>query len=286
MSKADLHLHTSRSDGVLSPYQVVNLASKRKLAAIALTDHDTVEGIPEALRAGEEFGIRVVPGIEINTSADNGELHILGYYIDHTNAVFTSSLKELKRARMRRILNIIEKLNRLGLDITREQVLSRAGKADTIGRPHIARVLLDRGFVSSVKEAFERYIGHGRPAYVERYKLMPREAIALIESSGGVPVLAHPGVLSSVSYIDLCIEEGIQGIEAFHSKHDPGQADAFVEIARRNNLIVTGGSDCHGELKFDGDLLMGRFTLDIKAVDSLKEIADNNKEALKPVKVR
>ena len=119
--KGGFALHTSRSDGVLSPYQVVNLASKRKLAAIALTDHDTVEGIPEALRAGEEFGVRVVPGIEINTSADNGELHILGYYIDHTNAVFTSSLKELKRARMRRILNIIEKLNRLGLDITRSR---------------------------------------------------------------------------------------------------------------------------------------------------------------------
>ncbi|MDD3850466.1 MAG: PHP domain-containing protein [Firmicutes bacterium] len=281
MPKADLHLHSNRSDGVLSPYEVVTQAPKRKPAAIALPDHDTVEGIPEALRAGEELGVRVVPGIEINTSSDNGELHILGYYIDHTDVGLINSLKELKGARMHRILAIIEKLNGLGLDITKEQVLSRAGKADTMGRPHVARVLIDKGFVSSIKEAFERYIGHGRPAYVERCKLMPREAIELIKGCGGVPVLAHPGILSSVSFIDLCIAKGIQGIEAFHSRHDENQATAFTELARRHNLIVTGGSDCHGVSKHDGDLLIGRFTVDIRAVDRLKETADRNKQELK-----
>ena len=280
MPRADLHLHSNKSDGILSPEEVVKEAVKLGLAAIALTDHDTIEGIPEALGAGQEYGVRVVPGIELNTGADNGELHILGYYIDHTDKRFVSALKELKEARLRRIGDIVNKLLGLGIEITLEEVLSKAGRADSMGRPHIARALLDRGHVTSVKEAFEKYIGHGCPAYVERYKLLPREAITLIMECGGVPVLAHPGILSSGSYIDLCVREGIKGIEVYHSRHTQGQAAMFEDIARRHGLIVTGGSDCHGELKFDGKMLMGRYTVDIRAVDKLEQAAKSGKGSI------
>jgi predicted metal-dependent phosphoesterase TrpH len=273
MPVADLHLHSSRSDGILTPEEMVSQAAKRGLAAIALTDHDTIEGIPEALRAGKKYGVQVVPGIEMNTSADNGDLHILGYYIYHTDEGFFNALKGIKEARMHRIRAIVEKLQHLGFEITLEQVLEKAGKADAMGRPHVARALLEKGYVATVKEAFERYIGHGGPAYVERYKLLPGEAIKLIKKGGGVPVLAHPGILGSESYINVCIQEGIQGIEAVHSRHSKDQEYYFKEVARKHNLIVTGGSDCHGELKDDGEMLLGKFTVDIEAVYRLKEAA-------------
>ena len=276
MLKADLHLHSNKSDGILSPEEVVLQAARLGLAAISLTDHDTVEGISEALDAGTKYGVQVVPGIELNTSADNGELHILGYYIRHTDKKLLNNLKGIKEARVRRIQAIVQKLNSLGFEITFEQVLKKAGKADSMGRPHIARLLLEKGYVSTIREAFEKYIGHGGPAYVERHKLMPGDVIALIKDCGGVPVLAHPGILSSSLYIDLCIREGIQGIEVYHSRHTEEQAAVFREIARRHDLIVTGGSDCHGEFKFDGKMLMGRYTVDAGAVDRLKEAAAGN----------
>ncbi len=277
MPRADLHLHSNKSDGMLSPGEVVLEASKRNLAAIALTDHDTVDGVTEALRAGDKYNVKVVPGVEINTSVDNGELHILGYYIEHTEEGFVREMQRFKKFRMDRTFAIIKKLNTLGLYITKEQVLSEAKKADALGRPHIARTLIKNGYVSSVKEAFEKYIGQGRPAYVERRRLLPREAIELIKGYGGVPVLAHPGTLSSNLYIELCINEGIQGIEAFHSKHDANKADAFVNIARKHNLIITGGSDCHGEYKYNDDLLMGHTTVDARVIDRLKNMAYNNR---------
>jgi predicted metal-dependent phosphoesterase TrpH len=276
MLKADLHLHSNKSDGILSPEEVVLQAAKLGLAAISLTDHDTVEGISEALDAGTRYGVRVVPGIELNTSADNGELHILGYYICHTDTKLLDTLKGIKEARVQRVRTIIKKLNDLGFEITFDQVLKKAGKADSMGRPHIARLLLEKGYVSTVKEAFEKYIGYGGSAYVERHKLLPREVIALIKDCGGVPVLAHPGILSSSLYIDLCIREGVQGIEVYHSRHTEEQAAVFRKIARRHDLIVTGGSDCHGEFKFDGKMLMGRYTVDAGAVDRLKEAAAGN----------
>lgn len=276
MLKADLHLHSNKSDGILSPEEVVLQAAKLGLAAISLTDHDTVEGISEALDAGTKYGVQVVPGIELNTSADNGELHILGYYICHTDTKLLNTLKGIKEARVQRIRTIVQRLNNLGFEITFDQVLKKAGKADSMGRPHVARLLFEKGYVSAVREAFEKYIGYGGPAYVERHKLLPKEVIALIKECGGVPVLAHPGILSSSAYIDLCIRAGIQGIEVYHSKHTEEQAAAYREIARRHGLLVTGGSDCHGEFKFDGKMLMGRYTVDARAVERLKEAAAGN----------
>lgn len=277
MPRADLHLHSNKSDGVFSPSEVVYEASKRNLAAVALTDHDTVGGVAEALKAGKKYGVKVVPGIEINTSVDNGELHILGYYIDYSNEDFIRKLQRFKEARRNRALAIIKKLNTLGLNITKEQVRREAGASDVLGRPHIARTLINNGYVLNVKEAFQKYIGRGRPAYVKRHKLLPGEAISLIKGYGGVPVLAHPGTLSNGYYVELCINEGIQGIEAFHSKHNANEAVAFVNTALKYNLIITGGSDCHGEYKHNGNLLMGRTTVDAGVIDELKHTADNNK---------
>jgi hypothetical protein len=277
MQKADLHLHSNKSDGLLSPTGVVEEAAKLKLAAIALTDHDTTDGIHEAISAGRRLDVEVIPGIEINTSADNGELHILGYYIDPLNKHLIEFLEKLTEARQERIRKIICKLQNLGFDITYRQVRSNAGNASSMGRPHIARVLQENGYVSSIREAFEKHIGRGSPAYVERQKLLPKEAVKLIKNSGGVPVLAHPGILSSPLYIETCIDYGIQGLEAYHSSHQNFQSNRFESIANRYGLIVTGGSDSHGECGYDGARLIGSVTVPYRAVELLKYASDNNR---------
>jgi hypothetical protein len=278
MQKADLHLHSNRSDGLLSPTKIVEQAAKQNLSAIALTDHDTVEGIDEAVNAGKRLGVLVVPGIEINTSADNGELHILGYFIDRRNKRFTQFLERLMMARQDRVRKIIARLRRMGYEIEFEQVLSKAEEASSIGRPHIARVMQEMSYVSSLGEAFEKHIGYGCPAYVERYRLLPAEAIELIKGGGGVPVLAHPGMLSSQIYIETCIEYGIQGLEVYHSSHRDFQTEQFRDIADRRGLIATGGSDSHGECGYDGVRLLGSVTVTYETVELLERVSRDNRK--------
>jgi hypothetical protein len=281
MLLADLHLHTSKSDGIFSPEELIAQAAHKQLAAIAITDHDTIDGIEEGLAAGKINSIEVVPGIEFNTDADNGELHILGYFIDHRNEKLVKFIKGLKSARYDRVKRMVEKLVDLGIRITFKEVLSMAEEKATLGRPHIARVLAKRGYVSTVKEAFDRYIGSGCPAYVERYKLKPVEAIGIIKESGGVPVLAHPGTLSRSEYIYECIEKGIQGIEVYHSKHTEHRTKELDRIAAEFSLIPTGGSDCHGECGDDGNILMGTVSVPYSTVELLRNRAvQNRKESI------
>lgn len=243
----DLHVHTSASDGVYSPEEVIEKANTMGLAGIAITDHDTVDGLQSALSfAGKEnIKTHVIPGIEMNTELDEEEIHILGYFIDYKNKGLINRLAEIKKSRYERARRMISKLNNMGIDIEFGQV-QRMARGDLIGRPHIARAMVEKGYVFSNKEAFEKYISKGKPAYVPRYKFFPQEAIGLIKQSGGIAILAHPGLLNNIDKFNSLINMGIEGVEAFYPEHSPEQIRIYIELCHNKNLLLTGGSDFHG----------------------------------------
>jgi predicted metal-dependent phosphoesterase TrpH len=249
--RIDLHTHSSRSDGSLSPRQLVRFAKDKGLRAIALTDHDTVSGLEEALEAGKEMGVEVVPGVEISARHAPGTMHILGYYVCHTDAELVDALKDLQRARARRNPKIIDRLGSLGLEIAFDEVLALSG--GQIGRPHIARALLDKGYVSSIGEAFNRYLGKGAPAYVEKFRFPPQQAIATIRNGGGLAVLAHPSTLGMDKPEDFhrlladLQRMGLEGVEVLYPTHSDAMTCLYNDVARRLGLLCTGGSDFHGE---------------------------------------
>lgn len=275
---ADLHVHSTASDGRLSPAAVVELARRKGFACIALADHDTVAGVGEALAAGAAAGVEVVPAVELSTLYDGGEAHILGYFIDWQADSLRSKLSEIMQTRSRRARLMVDKLRAPGLDIEWEEVCAAAGSA-YIGRPHIARVLLDKGYVSSLEEAFaDRFLGRNGPAYVERYEISPQEAIALIRQNGGVAVLAHPGFYTSKECtrlgeedVRLFLDAGLQGLEVFHTRHTAEDVEYYLQLARKYGLAVTGGSDCHGGNT--GEVLMGKIKLDYGYVNLLRALA-------------
>jgi predicted metal-dependent phosphoesterase TrpH len=251
MLYADLHSHTLASDGTESPAENIRLAKEAGLGAVAITDHDTVAGIAEALEAGKLYDIIVVPGVEISTVSQGIDIHVLGYWIDYENELLLEHLSELRRVRDQRNEMMLERLNRLGLAITMEDVLASlkaSKKADeTIGRPHIADALLRKGYVSSISEAFELYLGKDGSAYVNPPRIEPATAIAWIKAAGGVPVLAHPGLYGQDELIDRLAACGLAGVEVYHADHSPEQEVHYLTIAERLGLIVTAGSDFHGE---------------------------------------
>ncbi|MGH7205739.1 MAG: PHP domain-containing protein [Nitrospiraceae bacterium] len=279
MSRIDLHLHTTYSDGSLSPAEVLGLAHKAGVSALAITDHDIVAGIPEAIETGACLGIEVIPGIEISSRYGESELHILGYFLDWKDSELSSRLAQLRASRHRRNPRIIEKLNELGLDLTYDEVKALAG-TESVGRPHIARVLMEKGYVQSAKEAFDRYLAQGAAAYVPRELPEPAEAIAWIRAAHGIPVLAHPTWVneSAEGLYKLCDKlkaEGLGGIEVHYSTHKPQQTSEFLSLAKRLNLLVTGGSDFHGLTKPDIEVGVGRGNLKVheKLLEPLKKAA-------------
>ncbi|NLB51576.1 MAG: PHP domain-containing protein [Syntrophomonadaceae bacterium] len=243
----DLHTHTKASDGKLSPKDLIDEAVKLKLPGIAITDHDTVSGLHEAMdyQIHVKNQIEVIPGIEMNTEMDGSEVHILGYYIDHFNSHLCERLQELKESRLKRAKMMVKKLKAMGYRITFEQVQQLA-ENDLIARPHIAQVLVHNNSIFSVKEAFEKLIGRGRPAYVPRYKFFPQEAVDLIKSAKGIPVLAHPGLINKQEIIEEIVAMGIEGIEVYYPEHSSKQIEKYKNLAVNNNLLITGGSDYHG----------------------------------------
>lgn len=278
-NRIDLHLHTTYSDGSLPPAGVMALAAKAHVTTLAITDHDTVDGIPDALAAGAALGIEVIPGIEISSRYGEGELHILGYFLDWKDEALASELVRLKSTRHARNPRIIGKLNELGLGITYDEVRALAGDV-SVGRPHIARVLMEKGYVTSAKEAFDRYLADGAAAYVPRELPTPAEAIALIRAAKGVAVLAHPVWVDrgSQRINTLCAElkeAGLQGIEVYYSTHKPEQTAEYLNTARRLDLLVTGGSDFHGLTKPDIEIGIGRGTLHVspKLLEPLRKAA-------------
>ncbi|MEN6326898.1 MAG: PHP domain-containing protein [Syntrophomonas sp.] len=243
----DLHVHTSASDGALSPPELIDLAIASGIQGIAITDHDTVEGLEPAImyKNAKALNIDVLPGIEMNTEGGEQEIHILGYFIDYYNSRLISRLKEIKKARYERAEKMIDKINRLGMAVSFAEVQDLA-KGDLIGRPHIALAMIQNNYVASMAEAFNKYIGKGKPAYVNRYKFLPQEAIELIKTAGGIPVLAHPGLLSHKKILFDLIKMGIEGIEVYYPQHNEDQIARFLELSTEYNLLVTGGSDYHG----------------------------------------
>jgi len=233
---------------MLTPLQVVDQAVKRKLTGIAITDHDTIEGLPAAISYNQTrgYGLDIIPGIELNTEYNEAEVHILGYYIDYTQTALLQYLEHLKAARYHRAEKMVQRLRKMGFMLEFQRVQQIAG-SDLIARPHIARALIEKGYVFSVKEAFDKYISKGRPAYVPRYKFKPEKAIELIRQAGGVSVLAHPGLLQSDVLVEKVIHMGIEGIEAYYPEHSSRETRKYLDMAAYRGLLVTGGSDFHGD---------------------------------------
>ncbi|MFP3868191.1 MAG: PHP domain-containing protein [Desulfobacteraceae bacterium] len=253
MDYVDLHTHSTASDGSFRPREVVALARDRGLKAMALTDHDTIDGVPEAIQTGDQLGVEVIPGIEISADFPEGTMHILGYFIDYQQPFFNQRLQVLKEARVHRNPRIVEKLNQLGLAISWEDVLQVSGSGQ-IGRPHIARVLVIKGYVKDLQEAFDLYLRQGGPAYVPKFRLPPAEAIALIRQTQGIPVLAHPFTLGlGLNQLKAQLQElqelGLLGLEVYYPEHTPAMQADYLRLTQDLGLLVTGGSDFHGANK-------------------------------------
>ncbi|MGI8484931.1 MAG: PHP domain-containing protein [Thermomicrobiales bacterium] len=245
-SHVDLHTHTTASDGLLAPADLVSLACQRGLSVLGITDHDTIDGLPEALATAHDAGLTVVPGVELSTSIGSHEVHILGYFVDLGDPGFLASLTELAGARRRRIVLMVERLNELGYPIAIEPILAQA-ESGTIGRPHVARALMDLGVVDTVGEAFERLLKPGKPGWVPRERFSPEDAIALILANGAIPVLAHPFTTGDVgATLTRLVPAGLRGLEVYYGEYSPTQRAELLATAQRWQLIPTGGSDYHG----------------------------------------
>ena len=275
----DLHVHTSASDGTMTPEEAVLLAARSGLKAIAVTDHDTVDGVAEALATGAKAGLEVVPGIEISVDY-NGEMHILGYYVNSLNDGFREGLANLSRYRAQRNPQIINKLRKLNFHITLEDVSKVAG-AGVVGRPHFARAMLQKGYVHSLDEAFDLYLGAGRAAYVKKERLTPNEGIQLIALAGGIPVLAHPKYLKIkggqglAGLLPELIGYGLKGIEVFYTSHTPAETREYAKLAALHGLLMTGGSDFHGANKPEITIGRGKGNLavDYELLQRIKDSA-------------
>jgi len=252
MKHCDLHMHTVHSDGTLTPKELVRLAKQKGLSCIALTDHDTLSGVEEAQDEGNQIGVEVIAGVEISVKFEPGTMHILGYFIDRHSKKLQDGLAEIQEARRKRNPMIIEKLRVLGIDISLEEVERESG-GDQVGRPHFARVLVEKGYVKDFEEAFNKYLTKGAPAYVDKRKLTSRGAIEMIEEAGGVASLAHPKLLKLDSMperfeetLEQLRSEGLKGLEVYSSCQSKTEAARYKKTAERLGLLITGGSDFHG----------------------------------------
>jgi len=263
----DLHLHTNFSDGLLTPTQVVEKAKELGLRAVGITDHDTIDGISEAVEAGTRFGVEVVPGVELSSQYNGQDIHILGYYFDPDHPRFMEYLERFRKERYRRAAKMIKNLNHIGVYLTMAEVKEKA-KGGCIGRPHLAEVLMEKGYVETFQEAFQRYIGHGSKVYEEKYKISPEEAIGLISEAKGLSFLAHAGYSVSDAAISYFIKSGLDGIEIVHPKFDARRTRHLQELAQSYGLLVSGGSDCHGGR--DGRFYIGTYNVPYAVLEDMK----------------
>jgi len=245
-NRIDLHIHSTISDGTLTPSEIVLMALARGLTAIALTDHDTLGGVKKAQRAACDTGLEVISGVEINADGGQRDLHILGYYVDPENGPLQERLQAMQEARIGRARRVIERLRELGMALEMEEVQALAG-GGSIGRPHVARALLNRGYVGTFQEAFDRFLGRDGLAYVPRLRLAPPEAIQAILEAGGIPVLAHPAHSgpSAVARIPELVNCGLRGLEVYYPHHSSAEAELLLELCQKHTLLATGGTDFH-----------------------------------------
>lgn len=247
MGKIDLHIHTTASDGRYTPAEIVSMSYERGLSHIAICDHDSINGIQPAQAAAAKLGsLTVIPGVEINTDIPSGELHLLGYYFDMENPELNEMLEQLRNSRLDRAMKMVEKLKKHGVNIDYSRVREIAGTG-SVGRPHIAQAMLEKGYITNFKEAFVKYISRGGLAYVERDKITPAEATQLILRAGGIPVLAHPFTSENPEPLIAELKTvGLMGLEVYYNNYTPEQVQELLKIGEKYQLIATGGSDFHG----------------------------------------
>jgi len=268
MRGVDLHIHTVFSDSTLTPEEVVDEAVKADLEAIAITDHDSIDGVEPALEYAKDYPVEVIPGVELATTFGGKEIHILGYFVDHRDRELQDELRILKLDRLERAREIVTKLVKYGLPISFEKVKKIAGDG-VVARPHIAKAMIEEGLVSSYSEAFTRYIADGSPCCVAKRMLDYARAIELVRGVCGVPVLAHPKDEKTMSYIPELVSCGLAGVEVWHPDHSSSFTDYLLKYTEKNALMATGGSDCHGARK--GKPQIGKFRLPFKTVEDLKK---------------
>lgn len=273
MSKVDLHIHTTASDGRFTPVEIVQKAQENGLAVIAITDHDALDGIVPALQAAEAYPwLTVIAGVEINTDVPSGELHVLGYFIDYYNQELNDTLERLRSSRLERAKKMVDKLKKLGVYISFERVKAIAGTG-AVGRPHIAAAMLEKGYIKEYKEAFNKYIGHGGPAYVERDKITPTEAVKLVLRAGGLPVLGHPLTFENPEAMIVELKRiGLVGIEAYYASYTAEQVNQLLSLAKKYHLIATGGSDYHG-IDPTNETVMGAVEVPLESAERLMALA-------------
>jgi len=273
VSQVDLHIHSSASDGRLSPEEVVRESARLGLKFIALTDHDTVAGIAPALSAARAFPeLTVIPGVELSTDEPQGEVHVLGYFIDYTDGELVARLDRMRGSRRERAQAMIDRLGDLGVSIEWARVQEIAG-AGSIGRPHLAQAMLEKGYIGSLKEAFTDYLGRGGPAYVERRKLTPTAAVELVVQVNGLPVLAHPLTAHDPEAVVIRLKAaGLVGIEACYKDYRPAEVGRLLSLADKYDLVVTGGSDYHG-LDNETEVIIGGADVPLSAAEQLIALA-------------
>jgi hypothetical protein len=268
MKFADLHLHTSFSDGTWTPEELVLQGQKNSLSCLAVTDHDTVEGCARAAAACAAVKMEFIPGAELTAEHEDTELHVLGYFLDTRNEKLLGEIAKFQAVRQNRIHEMVARVNELGVPLKVESVFELAN-CKSPGRPHVARAMAKAGFVKNLDEAFERFLKKGRPAWVPKFKISALEAIELVHQAGGLAVMAHPGLNRTDSIIPALVAAGMDGIECFHTKHSTAMSERYLEIADKYNLLVTGGSDCHGFSK--GKPLIGTVRLPYDHIQKMKE---------------
>ncbi|HKA23835.1 MAG TPA: PHP domain-containing protein [Candidatus Eisenbacteria bacterium] len=266
----DLHSHSLWSDGTESPAQVVEHALARELSALALTDHDTLEGIPEARSRAQGTSLRIISGVELSSAEHGAEVHVLGYFLDENLDELTAALARFREVRRERARLMLERLSSLGMPLSEEDVFARA-KGGTVGRPHVAEALVAQGHCATLDEAFRRFLGNHGPAWVPKPVLTPVEAVGLVRRAGGAAVVAHPATIGRDSLIADLAKQGLAGLECIHPKHDPSTTERYRDMARRLGLVPTGGSDCHG--RRPGGSMIGYGDVPLSVVDELEEAA-------------
>ncbi len=279
MKFADLHLHTFFSDGTFTPEELAGHGARLGLAAMALTDHDTVEGCARMAAVCEAAGIEFITGAELTAEHNDTELHVLGYFLDPQNQRLLAEIAKFQAVRQNRIREMVARINELGVPLQAETVFALAN-CKSPGRPHVARAMVKAGLVSNLDEAFERFLKKNRPAWVPKARVSALEAIELVHHAGGLAVMAHPGLNRTDDVIPALVDAGLDGIECFHTKHSTAASERYLEIADRFHLLVTGGSDCHGFSK--GKPLVGTVKLPYEHVQNLKEAV--RRKAAEPLK--
>ena len=266
---ADLHTHTYYSDSTLSPQELIEQAHQNGLSCLAVTDHDTVEGIAPSMEAARKYGIEIITGIELSSEIHGKEVHILGYLFNREHEFLTDQLNRMQDVRIERMKTMIEKLRGLGIKNIELEEVCALTKTKSVGRPHLATILKEKGAVSDYTQAFEKFLAEGRPAYVSKFKQTPYEAIALIRQAGGLAVLAHPMLTGIDELIPSLVKAGMKGLEVYYPNVPENVIYFYEGLAKKHHLLMTGGSDAHGDIK--KNTRIGRIKIPYALVEQLKE---------------